>query len=76
VGRAGLYGVGAGGRAGAARAFAILAEELDRCLALLGCPSTARLDSTWLSERNTGVIFHGRYDATEGKLPQLEGVQC
>jgi isopentenyl diphosphate isomerase/L-lactate dehydrogenase-like FMN-dependent dehydrogenase len=55
VGRAGLYGVGAGGRAGAARALAILAEELDRCLALLGCPSTAQLDPTWLSERNAGI---------------------
>jgi (S)-mandelate dehydrogenase len=55
VGRAGLYGVGAGGRAGAERAFAILAEELDRCLALLGCPSTAQLDRGWLSERGTGI---------------------
>ena len=55
VGRPGLYGVGAGGRAGAERAFTILAEELDRCLALLGCPSTAQLDPSWLSERSTGI---------------------
>ena len=55
VGRAGLYGVGAGGRAGAERAFAILAEELDRCLALLGCPATTQLDSGWLSARNSGI---------------------
>lgn len=55
VGRPGLYGVGAGGRAGAERAFAILAEELDRCLALLGCPGTAQLDPSWLSERSTGI---------------------
>jgi (S)-mandelate dehydrogenase len=48
AGRAGLYGVGAGGPPGADRAFAILAEELDRCLALIGCPTVSRLDSTWL----------------------------
>ncbi|HVZ34930.1 MAG TPA: alpha-hydroxy acid oxidase, partial [Polyangiaceae bacterium] len=51
VGRPGLYGVGAGGRAGADRAFAIFADELDRCLALLGCPDVARLDSSWLQQR-------------------------
>jgi isopentenyl diphosphate isomerase/L-lactate dehydrogenase-like FMN-dependent dehydrogenase len=55
VGRAGLYGVGAYGRAGAERAFGILSEELDRCLALLGCPGTAQLDPGWLSERNSGI---------------------
>lgn len=51
AGRACLYGVGAGGRAGAARALAILEEELDRCLGLVGCPMAARLDRTWLHQR-------------------------
>jgi (S)-mandelate dehydrogenase len=51
VGRAGLYGVGAGGRLGADRAFAILAEELDRCLALLGCSTATRLNPAWLRHR-------------------------
>ena len=51
VGRAGLYGVAAGGRAGADRAFAILAEEFDRCLALVGCPVAAHLDQSWLHQR-------------------------
>ena len=51
VGRAGLYGVGAGGRAGADRALAILAEEFDRCLALVGCPVAAHLDQSWLRQR-------------------------
>lgn len=51
AGRAGLYGVGAGGRAGAERALAILADELDRCLALLGCPAIARLDLRLLERR-------------------------
>lgn len=44
VGRAVLYGVAAAGRDGAARAIAILSEEIDRDLALLGTPSIADLD--------------------------------
>jgi (S)-mandelate dehydrogenase len=45
LGRAPVYGLAAGGRAGAARAIAILADELDRTLALTGCPSIAALSS-------------------------------
>lgn len=48
AGRAGLFGVGAGGPVGAQRALAILAEELDRCLALLGCADVRLLDSTYI----------------------------
>jgi (S)-mandelate dehydrogenase len=44
VGRAPLYGVAAGGRAGAERALAILHDELERDLGLLGAPSLAELD--------------------------------
>jgi len=43
IGRATLYGIAAGGEAGAARAIALLREEIDRTLALLGCPSIASL---------------------------------
>jgi len=43
LGRAPVYGLAAGGRAGAARALAILAEEFDRTLALCGCRSVAEL---------------------------------
>ena len=43
VGRATLYGVAADGEAGAARALAIFREEIDRVLALLGCPGVAAL---------------------------------
>lgn len=39
VGRAALYGVAAGGEAGARRALQILKTEVDRVLALLGCNS-------------------------------------
>ena len=43
VGRATLYGTAAAGEAGAARAIAILREEIDRTLALLGAGSVADL---------------------------------
>jgi len=49
VGRATLYGVVAGGQAGADRAVAILADEVDRGLAMIGCRSAADLDSRWLT---------------------------
>jgi isopentenyl diphosphate isomerase/L-lactate dehydrogenase-like FMN-dependent dehydrogenase len=48
VGRPALYGVGAGGRAGAKRMLDIFRDELDRCLALLGCPRVTQLDRNWL----------------------------
>jgi (S)-mandelate dehydrogenase len=43
LGRATAYGLAAGGCAGAARAIEILADELDRTLALTGCPDLAAL---------------------------------
>jgi (S)-mandelate dehydrogenase len=43
LGRAPVYGLAAGGEAGVARALAILADELDRTLALTGCTSVAGL---------------------------------
>lgn len=43
LGRAPLYGLAAGGAAGATRALEILRDELDRTLALTGCRSLAEL---------------------------------
>ena len=43
LGRATTFGLAAGGQAGAAQALAILADELDRTLALTGCASIADL---------------------------------
>jgi (S)-mandelate dehydrogenase len=43
LGRATTYGLAAGGSAGVARAIGILADELDRTLALTGCPDLAAL---------------------------------
>jgi len=48
VGRSTLYGVGAGGEAGAARAITIFREEIDRVLALVGCKSVAELNPDYL----------------------------
>lgn len=41
TGRPFVYGLGAGGSAGVDRAFTILAEELERAMALLGTPTLA-----------------------------------
>ena len=43
LGRAPVYGLAAGGEAGAARALAILADEFDRTLALTGCVDVVSL---------------------------------
>ena len=43
AGRPTLYGAAAGGDAGAAQALAILMDELDRCMAMLGCSDVAAL---------------------------------
>ena len=48
VGRAALYGIGAGGEPGARRALEILFQEMDRTLALLGCPDVAGLGSEYV----------------------------
>jgi (S)-mandelate dehydrogenase len=48
IGRAVLYGVAAGGEAGAAHALAILRAEMDRVLALLGCRTPAELTPSLL----------------------------
>jgi len=49
LGRASLYGLAAGGRAGVARAIAILADELSRVMAQIGRVATAELgpDALW-----------------------------
>jgi L-lactate dehydrogenase (cytochrome) len=48
VGRAYAYGLGAAGGAGVARAIEILRADLIRTLKLLGCPSVAKLDQSYI----------------------------
>jgi (S)-mandelate dehydrogenase len=49
LGRATLYGVAAGGVAGARRAIDILRDEIDRVLIQLGCPRFDELGPNWLA---------------------------
>jgi L-lactate dehydrogenase (cytochrome) len=48
IGRAYGYGLAAAGRAGVARAIAILKADIDRTLILLGCASVANLDRSYV----------------------------
>ncbi len=48
VGRAFAYGLGAAGRAGVARAIEILRADVIRTMKLLGCPSVAKLNSSYI----------------------------
>ncbi len=48
IGRATLYGTAVAGQAGAARAIEIYRDEIDRLLALIGCPSLASLNRDYL----------------------------
>ena len=48
-GRAYAYGLAAAGEAGVARAIEILRTDLDRTLRLLGCPSVAALDRSYVN---------------------------
>jgi L-lactate dehydrogenase (cytochrome)/(S)-mandelate dehydrogenase len=48
IGRATLYGAAAGGQEGAARALAILKEEISSSMAMLGVTALAQLDRSYL----------------------------
>jgi (S)-mandelate dehydrogenase len=48
IGRATLYGVAAGGEAGAARALTFFREEIDRVMGLIGCCSVGELSTEYL----------------------------
>ena len=51
VGRAYVYGLAAAGQAGVARALDILRADVERTLRLLGCPSIAALDASYVEAR-------------------------
>ncbi|WP_314174043.1 alpha-hydroxy acid oxidase [Streptomyces winkii] len=62
VGRAYLYGLMAGGEAGVARAIAILADEIERTMKLLGTTRVAELgpEHVRLMTRRTPVVPDGK----------------
>ena len=49
IGRATLYGTTVAGHAGAARAIEIYRDEIDRLLALIGCPGVGALGREYLA---------------------------
>jgi len=49
IGRATLYGTAVAGEAGAARAIEIYRDEIDRLMALIGCPDLGALDASYLA---------------------------
>ena len=49
VGRAALYGAAAGGEAGVAHAIGLLRTEVERVMALIGCPTVPALDANFLA---------------------------
>ncbi|MEK6591700.1 MAG: alpha-hydroxy acid oxidase [Pseudomonadota bacterium] len=49
IGRATLYGTAVAGEAGAARAIEIYRDEIDRLMALIGCPGLSALDAGYLA---------------------------
>jgi L-lactate dehydrogenase (cytochrome) len=52
IGRAYAYGLSAAGTAGVNRAIGILRADVERTLRLLGCPSVAALDRSYLDARD------------------------
>ena len=53
VGRAYLFGLGAGGEAGVDRALQLLNQEIKRNLMLVGCTSVKELDGKYVRERRS-----------------------
>ena len=53
IGRAYAYGLAAAGEAGVTRALAILRADIERTLRLLGCPSVAALDRSYVEVSHT-----------------------
>lgn len=64
VGRPAMYGLAAGGEAGAAKALALFRREIDTDLALLGCPDVRRLSNDFLAY-GSGPLPSTPFDFTE-----------
>lgn len=54
LGRAPLYGVAAGGEAGVSRVLGILAEDVDRTMAFMGCRSVQELGAACVARHPSG----------------------
>ena len=67
LGRATLYGLAAGGEAGAAHAINIFKTEVDRVLGLLGFPDITKMDPRSLRWRNAARLFLTNVDNNRGR---------
>ena len=67
IGRAYAYGLGAGGRAGVSRTIQILRADLIRALKLLGCPSVAELDESYVTYP---ADWRSQRDAQRAEVPR------
>jgi L-lactate dehydrogenase (cytochrome) len=67
LGRAAMFGVVTGGEEGVVHALSLLKEEVDRDLALLGCPSIGALNADFLDTRD---LFYGRLPAAAPEQPR------
>jgi L-lactate dehydrogenase (cytochrome)/(S)-mandelate dehydrogenase len=56
IGRPYLYGLAAAGEQGVGAVLEILREEIKRALILMGCPSVAALDRSWLIRADPGPL--------------------
>ena len=57
IGRAYLFGLGAGGEAGVDRALELLSAEIKRNLMLVGCPSVKQLGRKYLRIKGSGPLL-------------------
>ncbi|KAM0276112.1 hypothetical protein ACHAQH_007086 [Verticillium albo-atrum] len=63
LGRAALYGLGAGGQAGVERTFEILQSEMETCMRLLGARTVADLGPRFINSR---MVERDIYDGEPG----------
>ncbi|NYT49445.1 alpha-hydroxy-acid oxidizing protein [Parapusillimonas granuli] len=62
AGRPFMYGLAAGGEAGARHALNLLKKEIDVDLALLGCPDLAEVDGRYLRDMRAAAASAGRQE--------------
>ena len=76
-GRAYIYGLGAGGQAGVARAIEIIRNELDVSMALTGVNSIAEIDRHVIADAIYSCWLEppGRTE-NAGRLPRICGITC
>jgi (S)-mandelate dehydrogenase len=60
LGRATLWGVAAGGEAGATAALSILIAEMERAMGMAGCRSLAELDRSCIWDMQSGPLAEGQ----------------